>query len=820
MTDRHHLGATPEMPATTRSIVPDVGSSLDPRTQEISWIAFQATGARVGLVSSTARLAEVLRGFADLLEKTYDGGRTAALTRLSTERDRAGRISLQLTLAVGVLGPKGETAEEAEACAAVAQAALARFPSPFSIERIDAASLLTAPDHVAVIRQRSAEVADQGDAARALSRFDRQLESWLDVAELLVSHPEPVIFQSSFLATSLSAAEGLEMEQESMVAGQIRDRAVAAGNHVLACRAERIVATLMDVSESYGASLWVGEIVVGSNSPLPRPFVRALATAVSNEVDVIHAQQGAPVVAGRARVVGGHAIEYPVTDASDALMIGLPRPALRHRSQADLYSLTEVAYVFRWPVPIGELPIPTIASLRWQQLPAPAGLATTGMRLGRDSSHREVFLGAEGLDSHMLLVGGTGSGKSTAMCEMAGFYLRAGKPFVVVDPHGDYADAIRAEAAALGKEVGLISANEPGTLSLDLLGGAKLGRGYRRQLRRALGRLIDALTSHFPRDWAGPRFRQLAMAALEVAVAAAGTRIVRLEDVARILIDREYLQLLLSETDSGHSETVLRQHMLDRDHADVGLWAASKFDDIAQSPGANRIFAAFLQGVSVEDVLSSGIPLVIDLSGLPRIAMELLGQVALAHTLDYALSREPGNREPFPVFVDEAHRFPAVNLVDALAEGRKFGLRLVLATQELGRLDPDLRDALITNTATKAVFRTGTRDSDWLSPLVGVPSGDLCGLTNLNAFVHMIGYAPFSISLDPPARVPELPPYKAPAIRRAADTERELALPTIAAAADARPPAQKTARIPSGVTVTPRPSHGTQLRLRFDLDGG
>lgn len=755
----HRGSEDPNIEPATRALEAGFDSSLDPRTREVTWIAFKAAGARVGVVTSPAHLAEVLRGFADLLEKTHDPGRTAVLTRLSTAKDDAERTSLELALAVGVLGPKGETREEAEQCAAVVTAALGRFPSPFALERSDPRRLLEIPRRVATIKQRWVDVTDDTESARAPSRFDRQLESWLDVAELMLSRPEPTIFQSTFLATTLAGEEALWLEQESIRATEIRERALERGNHVVARRADRIDATLIDFSESLAGLVWVAEVIVASDAPLPRSFVRALASAISNEVDVIHAQQAAPVVAGRARLVGGHLIDYPVRRNGG---LGLPEPALRKREMTDLVSLTEAALACRWPVSIADQPIPTIPIRAGRDLPAPAGLPAVGLALGRDCAGRTVFLGPQGLTSHALLVGGTNCGKSTEILAVADHYLAQGAPFVAIDPHGDLARALRFHANEAGREVALLSGNEAAGIRLDLLGGVSLGRRERRQMNSALARIVDALTSHFPKDWVGPRFRQLAMAALEVAVAASDRYTIGLEDVARMLIDKQFLQWILSETDVPHAEAVLSQHLRDNDNAGVGLWAASKFDDIAQSPGANRIFAPFLEGVSVAQVLAARLPLIVDLGGLPRLTSALIGQVVLATTVDYALSRDATDREPFPVFVDEAQRFPAVNLTDALAEGRKFGLRLVLATQDLGRLDYDLRDALIANTGTKVIFRCSTHDANVVSPLIGVPAADLCGLPNFEAFAQLTGHAPFSIKIDPPRPVGDLPEYSRP----------------------------------------------------------
>ncbi len=747
---------------TTRSLTAHIGSSLDPRTEQVSWIAFRATRARPASVPSPGHVAEALRAFASVLEKTYDPGRTVALTRVATRQDDCGRASLELSIAVGVVGARGDTRADAEQCATVVIAALDRFPSPFAIERVDATSLLEPPRHLVAIRQRSVEVFDENESSATPSRFDRQLESWLDVAHVLLAHSQPVFLQATFLASAISAGETLQLERESTVAARIVDRAVDSANHVLARRAGRVLATLTDVAESLSGPVWVGEVVVGSDAHLPRSLIRALASAVTNELDVLHAHQAAPVVAARTSLLGGAVIEDAGAGVRAAMALGLPCAALRPRELGDLFSLTEAAHCFRWPVPTGDRGVPTIPSGGARALGAPRGLPTRGLRVGSDSSGGPVFVGAE-LESHALLVGGTGSGKSTAMLEIARHYLDLGRPFVVVEPHGDLTRAIRHEALARGREIALVDADERETLALELLGAAGRADGDdRRATQQAINRLLDGLTSHLPRDWAGPRFRQLAFAALEVALAASSDRTLGLADVGRMLIDREFLKAMLADTTADHAAAVLGRHMADNDSAGVGLWAASKFDDIAQAPGADRIFAPFGRGFSVSDIIGRGVPLVVNLGALPRRASGLLGQIVLGATVDYALGRAADEREPFPVFVDEAHRFPAANLVDALAEGRKFGLRLVLATQDLRRLDHDLGDALVANTSVKFVFRTGVADGALLSSTVGVPSCDLCGQANLSAFVQITGHAPFSVRLEPPPKCDGLPHYRRP----------------------------------------------------------
>lgn len=766
--------STGSSPIATRAIPAlGPGASLDPRVEEVSWVAFKAIAARAAAIGSKLDLAESLRAMSDVLERTWDPGRTAALARVASTRDERGRLSLDLIVAVGVLGPRGETASDAETCAGIVETSLARFPSPFVTERTPAAPLFHGPPprHLAAIRQRWVEASDESTTVRAVSRFDRQIESSLELADLVLGSPAPILLQASFAATTLSPEDSLWLEHEAIRGRELLERATDGANPVLARRSARVVETLVDLAESFSGPLWVGEIVVGSDRPLPRPLLRSLAACLTNELDVIHASQAAPVVAERRRIVGGYDIEpiHEAVPASDAIntraayAAGLPSPALYGRTLRDCFSLTEAGLAFRWPVPAGRA-VPTLPSRGAYQMPAPAGLPSNGLRVGKDPNGVDIFLGPDGVGRHLWIVGGTGSGKSTFLRTCARHDLEHGRPFVLIDPHGDLSRAVRADAESLGRAVAVIDADEPATLALDLLDGLPAQARVNAHARgRAVARLIDALTSHLPYDWVGPRFRQIARAALEIMVSASTQYSVRLGDISRLLLDRNLLDWLLSEVDEPHAAHVLRHHLREHDSSGVALWVAAKFEDMAFNPGAQQILAPFGEGVAVGDALSHRIPLVVNLSAgrLSRLASGLLGHAVLASAVNHALSRDVTDREPFVLYVDEAHRFPATNLCAGLSETRKYGCSVVAAHQELSQLDVELRDGLLAN-AARVVFRTGIADAHAIGPLTGIPATELASLPNLHAFMQIDGLATFSIELDPPSEVPELAVYEAP----------------------------------------------------------
>lgn len=117
------------------------------------------------------------------------------------------------------------------------------------------------------------------------------------------------------------------------------------------------------------------------------------------------------------------------------------------------------APVFGWPLlvntreaagllglPLGGIDLPGVERGAARQLPAPAGLLTTGALVGV-SDHpgtegRELRLDVDARLRHLSLIGPTGVGKSTLMAGMVLDDLAAGHAVVVIDPKRDLVEAI------------------------------------------------------------------------------------------------------------------------------------------------------------------------------------------------------------------------------------------------------------------------------------------------------------------------------------------------------------------------------------------
>jgi DNA helicase HerA-like ATPase len=71
-------------------------------------------------------------------------------------------------------------------------------------------------------------------------------------------------------------------------------------------------------------------------------------------------------------------------------------------------------------------------------------------------------------------------------------------------------------------------------------------------------------------------------------------------------------------------------------------------------------------------------------------------------------------RKPFAMFVDEIGSFATKPFLELLAEARKYGVALTLATQSIAVMEPELRAGILGNVGQLVSFRVGAEDADLL----------------------------------------------------------------------------------------------------------
>ena len=91
--------------------------------------------------------------------------------------------------------------------------------------------------------------------------------------------------------------------------------------------------------------------------------------------------------------------------------------------------------------------------------------------------------------------------------------------------------------------------------------------------------------------------------------------------------------------------------------------------------------------------------------------------LARAQAAIMARERDPSDRRPFHIVIDEAQNFGSGVITTLLTDARKFAASVTVATQFLDRLENEARQAVLGSTETLVCFRLGPDDAEQLAPL-------------------------------------------------------------------------------------------------------
>ncbi len=322
--------------------------------------------------------------------------------------------------------------------------------------------------------------------------------------------------------------------------------------------------------------------------------------------------------------------------------------------------------------------------------------------------------------SHKLLLGKTGSGKSTLLRSLARADLHADRGFLLVDPHGDLADQVLAKLPRRRRnDLVRLDATRP-----EACPGLNPLRGVTPTTRPlVVSTILATMRKTWPENW-GPRLEHILRHAL---LAVTEVRGATLADARDMLVDERHRAWVLKQL---HDDVVLAFWV--REFPGYGKHLAAE----AVSPVLNKL-GALLASPVVRDIVTKSRPTLdarrvmdrgrIVVAALPKgrigeDATVLLGSLLLGAFQHATMARSdmpPAERRPFSILVDEVGSFATQPIVEMLAEARKYGVRLVLATQSLAALEEKLRAALLANVGELVCFRVGADDAEIVARELG-----------------------------------------------------------------------------------------------------
>jgi DNA helicase HerA-like ATPase len=319
---------------------------------------------------------------------------------------------------------------------------------------------------------------------------------------------------------------------------------------------------------------------------------------------------------------------------------------------------------------------------------------------------RPVCVDDATLGRHVVVVGASGSGKSSWLAGVAAERVERGAPVVVFDLHGDLGPTIaaRLSPAGLGRFVAVDAAGPVGRIP-----GVRLLRaGSPTERDREASHLVAALkrlTGESGDVYWGYRLERTFDTFVRLVQEEGGG----LRDLYELLVDpRRRDAARLSTRLPAVAAFLDELPALLRRNAEFLAPSAGRVAKVALSPTALRLLDPAGPGLPVRALLREGRSIVWRLPFAevgPETATFAATLLASHVYLDLAAEGARPDGPGVVLVFDEASAISPRLLSEILAEGRKFGVGALLATQYPGRLAPEARAAAEGAAGTHVVFR-------------------------------------------------------------------------------------------------------------------
>jgi len=325
---------------------------------------------------------------------------------------------------------------------------------------------------------------------------------------------------------------------------------------------------------------------------------------------------------------------------------------------------------------------------------------------------RPVTLSHEDLGRHVFVEGRSGTGKTTFAVALAHELSCQGIGFSLLEHHGSGVDqALRALTPATASRAHVVRHGDlaaPGSVSL-------FGDSDDLVREQTISEFIDLIQRIFdPRaeGIVGPRWRRWFSLLCDAVGAFWGDQATLLHLLA-VASDPDLAKKLAVALTATHRDLAHRVHReigaLRGDEAsNLPAWAISKFQPLVGSRIMREIVGRAHDSVDVQAVMDEGRALLVDLGGpvVGTPSARMLGALwLLKHWV--AMGRRADRTRPHVIIVDEAHLMTVGALPAMLAEARKFGVGVVILSQSIDALAPDLQAAIEANVGTHVSFRLG-----------------------------------------------------------------------------------------------------------------
>lgn len=412
-----------------------------------------------------------------------------------------------------------------------------------------------------------------------------------------------------------------------------------------------------------------------------------------------------------------------------------------------------------WHLPHTGMTAPEISWIRGKQVVAPLDFrgSREGIHIGHNRpSRKEVYQPHKERTSHTLVLGKTGTGKTSLMHAMVSQDIAAGFGVAVIDPVGGFIRRILQHSIPASREDDVV------ILDVDFeLDGVfypppinLTSRPQKTNRQETAFQFASVMTKLYD-DVDQTRWLQTLEAALLTLAAEEQSTLLDLKRVLQDVDYREHLTAQLDPTISQLWDDIQLTGGLDQASLSAIIWRLNRF---TLNPTL-RTITCHPKPLDFTELIRTRKIILISVSAddnkIPESARNVLGAIVLSQIQMAALGGailEPKTR-PFMLYIDEVHNFITTSLDVIARQARQKGLGLVVATQYARSIASKTLKALEGNIGTLVTFETDVDDAHLAIPLM--EAFDAVDLSNLGRFKAAVSMrsgetsARSSFSLDP-----------------------------------------------------------------------
>ena len=347
----------------------------------------------------------------------------------------------------------------------------------------------------------------------------------------------------------------------------------------------------------------------------------------------------------------------------------------------------------------------------------PSGFLNPGKtRIGITRRGENVCIPDGMLDSHTLITGSTGMGKSNLLKLLGNAVsMMDDSAVLIIDPHGDFAMNLM---STFPEKVLFLSSGKENIDGVEhaIFMNPMHTPGLDSHVTAGLIRDVFSENQTLSQGTWGPRLELVFTSLLSKLLES--DRNASLSDFVEILTNQRKLRNILRDSGEDSFSQYMKMQM-----SDWKGWLAfvsstlNKVIPVTSNPLISSLTSGREDSFSLEDVFRNRMIVIPEIwnSVLSGEASTVLSSLIIVKLWGYLLSRYGKEKTRLRVFIDEAQLIPESLIEKIMTEGRKFGFSLTLATQQIPGNSETWKRSVLGNCASVFMFGTSDRDSSLIS---------------------------------------------------------------------------------------------------------